>query len=56
MTVIVPQFACFTSETNFKEPLSFLPERWLDDERFADDKKHALQPFSLGSQDCAGKK
>ncbi|KAF2687258.1 cytochrome P450 [Lentithecium fluviatile CBS 122367] len=53
--VSVPQLACYTSESNFKEPLSFLPERWLGDERFKNDKRAALQPFSVGTRDCVGK-
>lgn len=34
----------------------FIPERWLDDPRFAGDAKRALQPFSVGPRNCIGKK
>lgn len=40
----------------FKDPLSFIPERWTGDERFANDERSALQPFSVGPRDCLGKK
>lgn len=54
--VAAPHLAMYTSERNFKDPTSFIPERWLGDERFADDERTALQPFSVGSRDCLGKK
>lgn len=50
----------FHSAENFAHPLEFAPERWLDgparDGRFARDKQHALQPFSVGPRNCIGKK
>lgn len=46
----------YTSADNFADPLLFIPERWLGDERFADDKRAAVNPFSMGSRDCLGKK
>ncbi|KAF2191204.1 cytochrome P450 [Zopfia rhizophila CBS 207.26] len=54
-TITVPHLAMYTSEKNFREPFSFIPERWLGDQRFADDNKFALQPFSFGPRDCLGK-
>jgi cytochrome P450 len=45
----------YTSPKNFTAPLSFIPERWTGDERFIDDERAALQPFSVGSRDCLGK-
>ncbi|KAH7006917.1 cytochrome P450 [Ilyonectria destructans] len=39
----------------FKDPESFIPERWLGDPRFDGDQKKALQPFSVGPRDCIGK-
>ncbi|KAI5926239.1 cytochrome P450 [Camillea tinctor] len=39
----------------FYLPDSFIPERWLDEERFANDKKDMLQPFSYGPRNCIGK-
>jgi cytochrome P450 len=46
----------YTSDENFQDPMSFIPERWTDDKRFAKDKRMALQPFSVGSRNCLGKK
>jgi len=46
----------YNSASNFKDPQKFIPERWLDDERFVNDKKAAFQPFSYGPRDCIGKK
>lgn len=40
----------------FKDPEKFYPERWLGEERYAADERAAVQPFSLGSRDCLGKK
>ena len=44
------------SERNFKDPDAFIPERWMGDPRFADDKLSAVQPFSFGPRVCLGKK
>jgi len=46
----------YTSARNFKNPSSYVPERWMGDERYADDNRAALQPFSFGTRDCVGKK
>jgi cytochrome P450 len=43
------------SERNFKDPDAFIPERWMGDERFANDKRSAVQPFSFGPRNCLGK-
>ncbi|KAF4556506.1 Cytochrome P450-like protein 74 [Elsinoe fawcettii] len=40
-------------EANFKEPYSFIPERWLDKE--ISDVREASQPFSLGPRGCIGR-
>ncbi|KAK1963103.1 cytochrome P450 [Colletotrichum sublineola] len=40
---------------NFTLPDSFIPERWLDDPRFAGDKKEAFQPFAVGPRNCIGR-
>jgi cytochrome P450 len=42
---------------NFIDPDVFLPERWLlEDERFANDHREAVQPFMFGPRDCLGVK
>jgi cytochrome P450 len=47
--------ATYRNPNNFRDPYSFIPERWLDD-GYASDKKHALNPFSVGPRACLGKK
>jgi cytochrome P450 len=44
------------SPDNFRDPDSFIPERFLGDLRFINDKKNALNPFSTGPRNCLGKK
>lgn len=46
----------YRNPDNFTLPESFIPERWLGDERFVNDKKDAFRPFSHGPRDCIGKK
>ncbi|CAG8927155.1 unnamed protein product [Penicillium salamii] len=48
-------YASYHSESNFRYPDQFIPERWLDDPAFANDRKDVLQPFSLGPRGCLGK-
>ena len=55
-TVTIPQHAMYTHADNFKMPFEYIPERWLGDSRFENDKRHAVQPFSVGTRDCVGKK
>jgi len=54
--VYMSQHAAYHSTRNFAEPDSFIPERWLGDERFADDERAGFQPFSFGPRNCLGKK
>ncbi|PSN66721.1 cytochrome P450 [Corynespora cassiicola Philippines] len=54
-TVTVPHLAMYTSERNFKDPYKYAPERWLGDEKYENDHRAVLQPFSVGSRDCLGK-
>ncbi|KAH7013966.1 cytochrome P450 [Ilyonectria destructans] len=49
------QWAMNRDPTNFTDPEAFIPERWLGDPRFAEDKTDALQPFSYGPRNCIGK-
>ncbi|KAF4978170.1 hypothetical protein FZEAL_5415 [Fusarium zealandicum] len=51
----ITHWATFRSENNFTQSQSFIPERWLGDSRFDDDKKAVLQPFSVGPRNCIGK-
>ncbi|EFQ31351.1 cytochrome P450 [Colletotrichum graminicola M1.001] len=53
--VHVWHWAMYHSPANFALPDSFIPERWLDDPRFAGDKKEALQPFTVGPRSCIGR-
>jgi len=41
--------------SNFREPFSFRPERWLGDPRFNADIKGASQPFGIGPRGCIGR-
>ncbi|KAF2108883.1 cytochrome P450 [Lophiotrema nucula] len=55
-TVSCQQLAMYSSEKNFRDAKSFIPERWTgEDDRFATDNKLALQPFSYGPRNCLGK-
>lgn len=48
-------YAANLSSDNFTDPKSFIPDRWLcGDARFDSDKKHVLQPFSMGPRNCLG--
>ncbi|KAJ4982512.1 averantin oxidoreductase [Stagonosporopsis vannaccii] len=52
----IPQYVMNTHEKNFKKPLDYIPERWLGNQEFESDQRHAVQPFSVGPMDCVGKK
>ncbi|KAI8930429.1 hypothetical protein NX059_012380 [Plenodomus lindquistii] len=49
-----PQYSMNRDPQNFREPNAFVPERWLGDDKFANDRRHAMQPFSVGSRNCLG--
>ncbi|MCJ1384126.1 hypothetical protein MMC17_007242 [Xylographa soralifera] len=53
--VSMNQYAVYRSSTNFAEPDTFAPARWLGDPRFAADKKEAFHPFSMGPRNCIAK-
>ncbi|OJJ47271.1 hypothetical protein ASPZODRAFT_151782 [Penicilliopsis zonata CBS 506.65] len=56
-SVSVAHYSTYHSSSNFADPDSFIPERWLDnpDARFSADKRDVLQPFSYGPRNCLGK-
>ncbi|KAK9418773.1 putative CoA-transferase family III domain-containing protein [Seiridium unicorne] len=49
------QWSMGHSPEHFKDPESFIPERWLGDPRFASDRKQAMQAFSWGPRNCIGR-
>jgi len=53
-SVAVSSWAAAHNPANFREPDSYIPERWLDKE-FDTDYKKAAQPFSLGPRGCIGR-
>ncbi|CAM1500429.1 Fc.00g095910.m01.CDS01 [Cosmosporella sp. VM-42] len=53
--VQVPHWAAYHSESNFRDPYTFAPQRWLGDERYADDNRDVFQPFSIGPRNCIGR-
>ena len=54
--IMIPQHAMYLSDKNFKRPTEFLPQRWMGDPEFESDERQCVQPFSIGSRDCVGKK
>ena len=55
-SVYVSQHATNHSTRNYKDPELFVPERWLGDERYKNDKRESFSPFSFGPRNCIGKK
>ena len=58
-SVYVSQHASNHSSRNFADPDTFVPERWLNEERpvkYNGDKREVVQPFSFGPRNCLGKK
>ncbi|XXH04551.1 hypothetical protein Hte_010968 [Hypoxylon texense] len=39
----------------WNEPMTFAPERWMKDPKYAGDRLEAMQPFSYGPRNCLGK-
>ncbi|KAL9581558.1 MAG: hypothetical protein Q9212_003829 [Teloschistes hypoglaucus] len=54
--VTINQYAAGMSQRNFTSPRTFAPSRWLDDAQYKDDKLDVVQPFSVGTRNCIGKK
>lgn len=53
--VQISQHAANHSPRNFKDPDSFVPERWLGSEKYKDDNRAVVNPFSFGPRNCLGK-
>lgn len=58
--VAMHHFASYRSSTNFVEPDSFIPERWVTDgtrdPKFEADNHDVFRPFSVGPRNCLGRK
>ncbi|KAJ4338056.1 hypothetical protein N0V87_004203 [Didymella glomerata] len=52
--VAVPHFAAYHHPSNFRDPDSFVPERWLPGSGYDSDRKDAFNPFSVGPRNCIG--
>ncbi|KAJ5861281.1 uncharacterized protein N7529_008591 [Penicillium soppii] len=59
VSVSVAHYSAFRAHSNFTQPDSFLPERWIDykdpSNPFHSDRREALQPFSYGPRACIGR-
>jgi cytochrome P450 len=49
-------WSLYNNDEFFATPELFIPERFLDDPRFANDRRDGFQPFSFGPRNCIGKK
>ncbi|KAH7072061.1 cytochrome P450 [Paraphoma chrysanthemicola] len=51
--------AAYHSPNNFKDPMKFVPERWIESTseytEYANDRRAIFQPFSVGPRNCIGK-
>lgn len=52
--VSVSHYTTYRYSENFKNPDTFVPERWLGDPVYRDDRRKALQPFAMGPRNCLG--
>jgi cytochrome P450 len=52
--ISIPMYPAYRSALNFRDPETYAPERWLGAEKYADDKRSVLQPFSIGPRNCVG--
>ncbi|KAL5356335.1 cytochrome P450 monooxygenase [Aspergillus floccosus] len=53
--VAIYHWASYHREKYFTDPFSFNPERFLGNERFANDRFDMLQPFHVGPRNCLGR-
>ena len=54
--VSVANYVSNHSEMNYKNPDAFVPERWLGMEGYEGDKLETFHPFSLGPNNCIGRR
>ncbi|KAF2439282.1 benzoate 4-monooxygenase cytochrome-like protein P450 [Karstenula rhodostoma CBS 690.94] len=54
--ISVNQYPAFRSQSNFTQPDSFIPERFLSDSPFDSDRLEAFEPFLMGRHKCIGQK
>ncbi|KAF2819605.1 cytochrome P450 monooxygenase-like protein [Ophiobolus disseminans] len=54
-SVYVSQHAANHSARNYVDPEMYVPERWLGEEKYRDDKRGGFNPFSFGPRGCLGK-
>ena len=52
--VSVHHYATYRSPSNFRNPDSFVPERWLNDCAYSSDNRECFRPFAFGPRDCLG--
>jgi cytochrome P450 len=52
--VSVSQWSANYASSHFRDPYQFIPERWLVDRKYKDDKRKVVQPFSVGPRNCIG--
>ncbi|KAH6643222.1 cytochrome P450 [Boeremia exigua] len=52
--VSVHHYSTYHSESNFRDPDAFAPERWLGEPLYANDIQEAHQPFGFGHRNCLG--
>ncbi|KAK7749132.1 hypothetical protein SLS62_008419 [Diatrype stigma] len=52
--VSVHHYTTYRYPANFANPDAFVPERWLGDPAYENDRRKALQPFSYGPRSCLG--
>jgi len=53
-SVAVSQWSANHSAANFARVEEFIPERWMGEEEFKNDKRKVVQPFSVGPRNCIG--
>ncbi|KAI1428001.1 cytochrome P450 [Xylaria sp. FL1777] len=52
--VSVHHYATYHSPSNFRNPDTFAPERWLGDPAYQNDRRESVKPFATGPRDCIG--